>query len=329
MNKLYLITGATGHLGSVLVKTLLAKKCNVKTLILKNEEKYLPENVDYVIGDVCDKESLKPFFEHEGYDKVSLIHCAGIVSISSKPNPFIWKVNVDGTRNILDCALEYNIDRVIYVSSVHALPELAYPEVIIETKDLSKDKVIGEYAETKAEAAKLCFEYAQKGLNISIVHPSGILGPGDIRKNNHSVNSLKAMYEGKIPVGLSGGYDFVDVRDVATGILQCEENGRSNENYILSGHYLSVMDMLRICNELKGKRPSKIKVPYKLVKMIAPIAEWFTDNVLKIKPMITPYSIYTLNSNSRFSHHKASEQFGYKTRDIRETIEDTVLDKGI
>ena len=329
MNKLYLVTGATGHLGSVLAKTLINKKCKVRALILSGEEKYLPENVEYVVGDVCDSDSLKPFFNRDGYDYVALVHCAGIVSISSKYNPSIWKVNVEGTVNVLDKALENGIDRVIYVSSVHALPELKYPELIVETKELSKDKVVGEYAKTKAEAARIALSYADKGLNVSVVHPSGIIGPGDIRHNNHSANSLKAMYEGKIPCVLPGGYDFVDVRDVVQGILQCIEYGKSNENYILSGHYLSVEDMLRISRGLKNKKASKFKAPLSLVKKIAPLVEWYTDNISKSKPLITPYSIYTLQSNARFSHVKASETFGYKVRDINETIRDTVIDREI
>ena len=322
---LYLITGANGHLGSCLVRKLLEDNKNVRGLYLANENNHIPDNVEVVMGNVLDKESLVPFFDCAGYDEVNLIHCAAIVSIESKTNPMIYKVNVEGTRNIMDLALENNINKVIYVSSVHALKEEEYPNITKETMDFNPDYVKGQYGKSKAIATNMVLEYADRGLNVSIVHPSGILGPGDINRNNNSINSLIQMYEGKIPVSLKGGYDFVDIRDVVEGIISCIEKGRKGECYILSGHYISIKDMLNEARKLNNKKPCNITIPSVLIKLITPIAEFVSIKLLKTKPLLTPYSFYVLQSNALFSNEKAKKELAYTTRDMSDTIRDTVL----
>ena len=327
--KLYLITGANGHLGSCLIKRLLNDNNNIRGLYLANENNHIPDKVEAVMGNVLDKESLLPFFNCDGYDEVNLIHCAAIVSIESKTNPMIYKVNVEGTRNVMDLALENKIDKVIYVSTVHAIKEEEYPTIIKETKDFNPDYVSGQYGKSKAIATNMVLEYASRGLNVSIVHPSGILGPGDINKSNNSINSLIQMYEGKIPVSLSGGYDFVDVRDVVEGIVSCLEKGRKGECYILSGQYMSVKDMINEARKLNNKKPINIEIPAGLVKLIAPLTEFVSIKLLKTKPLLTPYSFYVLQGNALFSNEKAKKELGYTTREIKETIKDTVLQDAI
>ena len=326
MKKLYLITGASGHLGSCIIEELLNRKEKVRAFVLPNEEKYIPDTVEVVTGNIIDKDSLNDFFKKDGYDYLTLIHCAAIVCIESKLNPMVWKVNVDGCDNVMDLALKNNVDRVIYVSSVHALQELEYPEIIVESKDFDKDKVRGQYARSKAEAGKLVLEYAEKGLNVSIVHPSGIIGPGDLRKTNNSVNTLRGMYKGLIPMAIDGGYDFVDIRDVVDGILSCEEKGRKGETYLLSNRYITVEEILNIVREYKGKKPTNMKVPGFLVDIAAPISEWFSLNIFHNKPMLTPYAISTLRTNCRFSYEKAKKELGYKPRDLKQTIIDSLDD---
>ena len=325
MNKLYIITGAGGHLGSFLVNELIDRKCHVRALYLPGEEKDAPAEIEKVVGNVLDLKSLGSLFDTQGYDKVSLIHCAGIVSIASKENPLLYDVNVNGTRNIMELALRHNIDRVIYVSTVHAIKEEEYPELIKETKDFNSDYVVGAYAKSKAEASEIVLEYADKGLNVSIVHPSGIIGPGDTKGNNHSVSTLKAMYKGTIPCSIKGGYDFVDVRDVVNGILLCEEKGRKGECYILSGHYLTVKEMLEEVNKIRNRKTPDLEIPASVIKLIAPLLEKISILSGNNKPLLTPYSFYTLQSNGHFSNEKARNELGYTVRDISETIKDTIM----
>ncbi|MBE0601209.1 MAG: NAD-dependent epimerase/dehydratase family protein, partial [Firmicutes bacterium] len=218
MRKLYLITGGTGHLGQNVVRLLLQNQNDhIRVLTLPGDPTPLPDGVERITGDVCDASSLTPFFDTAGYDTAVLYHLAAYITIASKNNPKVWRVNVEGTRNVMDLALRSQIARVVYVSTVHAIPELPHSDVIAETNRFSSDSVHGQYAKSKAAAAELVLQFAKRGLNVSIVHPSGIIGPGDTQKTNHMTRTIEAMASGRIPVSIGGGYDFVDVRDVAAG----------------------------------------------------------------------------------------------------------------
>lgn len=321
MKELYLITGAAGHLGSVLTEKLKQKEADIRALVLPGEAVYVPEGVTILEGDVTDEASLVPFFDRTGYDHVTLFHCAALISIASRKDRKLWDVNVNGTRNVMQAALRNKVERVIYVSSVHAIPIKPKPQVMTETDTFSPNLVIGQYARTKAEAANLVLAYAREGLNVSIVHPTGIIGPGDKRRTNHMVTTIMNMAEGSFPVSTAGGYDFVDARDVADGMLGCEKKGGKGECYILSGHFITITELMKMVARLTGRKAPRIEIPYGLTKLIAPLAEGISRLSGEKRPLFTPYSMYTLHSNSRFSHEKATKAFGYEPRPLEETIQ--------
>ena len=221
-------------------------------------------------------------------------------------------------------ALKAKVDRVVYVSSVHAIPESPKPNVITEVSCFSPELVHGQYAKSKAATAQKMLDFAENGLNVSIVHPSGIIGPGDLQKRNHMIRTINAMASGAIPVALKGGYDFVDSRDVAGGILACEKKGRSGECYILNGHYITVSDLLNTVRRIKGKKTVSLEIPYGIVKTIAPAAEFFALAMNRKAPLFTPYSVYTLHTNGCFSHEKAATEFCYLPRNMEESIRDSI-----
>ncbi len=318
--KLYLITGATGHIGTVLVSALKEQNALIRVLVLPQERQYAPTGVFVCEGDVTDIASLKAFFDTSGFEETSLIHCAACITVASKDNPQVWDVNVNGTENIMRMAEAAHIRRVIHVSSVHAIPEKPIGETITEVDSFSPDLVCGQYAKSKAAASEIVLEYARKGLNASIVHPSGVIGPGDLHRRNHMIRIIRAMASGKIPFAVRGGYDFVDSRDVVLGILGCEARGKSGECYILSGSYISVSELLNIIRRIVNKKPTKVELPYGLMRVIAPAAERLCLLFGQTAPLITPYSIYTLHTNGRFSPEKAMNTFDYRPRPIEETI---------
>lgn len=318
---IYLITGAAGHLGSVIVKDLIKKKKQVRALVLPNE-KHAPKDVELYYGDICDKESIRECFENLNGKKMIVIHCAGIVSITSKFNQKVYDVNVNGTKNIVDLCKEYNVLKLIYVSSVHALPELKNNKVITEITKFNAEEVIGLYAKTKSEASAYVMEAVKQGLNACIVHPSGIIGPYDYG-NGHLTTLIIDYYKGRLPAGVNGGYDFVDVRDVANGIILICDKGICGECYILSNKYFKVEEILTLLHDISGKKKVSIYLPIWFIKIIAPLTEFYYK-MLNQTPLFTPYSIYTLSSNANFSHKKATKELGYKTRDMKDTITDTI-----
>lgn len=131
----------------------------------------------------------------------------------------------------------------------------------------------------------------------------------------------KAFLKGKLPFAVRGGYDFVDVRDVASGILGCAMSGKSGEGYILSGRYITIKEMLDIIGKAAGLRHRPLCLPLGLAKLAAPYYE--KRCIRKKKPLFfTPYSIAVLGSNGYFSHKKAAGVLSYKPRPIEETLRD-------
>ena len=324
MKKLWLVTGATGHVGTILVSVLQQRGEHVRALVRPNSNVAAHSNIEICEGDIRNRESLIPFFDRGGYEYVSLVHCAALITIASKHNPEVWNINVYGTNNVMSLARDTGVDRIVYVSSVHAIPEKPANETITEVSSFSPSLVHGQYAKSKAAAAQIVMDYAKAGLNVSIVHPSGIIGPGDIRSRNHMIRTIHAMAEGKISVGLQGGYDFVDSRDVADGIIGCEEKGRPGECYILNGNYISVLELVNSIRKIRGKKTTRIEAPHALAKLIAPVAEYFSRTFSKDAPLLTPYSVYTLHTNGRFSHEKATREFDYHPRPMEESIRDSL-----
>jgi len=319
----YIVTGAAGHLGGTVVKALNGTGAAVYALCLPNEA-HVPEggHIEVFTGDVCDIDSLTDMFERCKNAPVIVIHCAGIVSIASKFNKNVYDVNVTGTNNIISLCEKYHVDKLVYVSSVHAIPELPGDKVIVEVDSFAPGDVVGLYAKTKSEATQSVLDFVRRGYNASVVHPSGIVGPGDFGKG-HITQLVIDFYKGRLTSCINGGYDFVDVRDVADGIISCCENGRSGECYILSGQYCRVCDMLDLLHATTGKKRVTRVLPQWFVRFTAPLAELYYK-IMRQPPLFTAYSIYTLSTNANFSHEKASKELGYTTRPMEQTLADTV-----
>jgi len=323
MEHIYIVTGAAGHLGRTVSKTLNEQKQSVFALCLP-DEKHLPQSeyIKVFFGDICDINSLTGMFDNCQNKNIMVIHCAGIVSISSKFDQKVYEVNVNGTKNIISLCEKYNVKKLVYISSVHAIPELPVGHIITETDHFSPDKVIGLYAKTKAQASQCVIDYIKHGYNANIIHPSGITGPGDFG-HGHITQLVIDFYKGRLTSGINGGYDFVDVRDVANGVLSCCRNGKPGECYILSGKYFKIYELLDMLHEVTGKKAIKRILPLWFARMTAPLSEIYYK-MLKQPPLFTSYSIFTLNSNASFSHDKAAKELGYTTRPMRQTLTDTV-----
>ena len=317
----YLVTGATGFLGRAVVEELARRDAQVRALVLPDDPyaHLLPKKVRSIAGDVCDKDALASFFA-DADSRTCVIHCAGIVSVASRPGPKLYQVNVGGTWRILRQCIAHNVGKMIYVSSVHAIPEKPKGCLITEDCKFSPGLVDGDYAKSKATATDLVLDAAAQGLNASIIFPSGIIGPGDVQGGSFT-SMAKSFLAGRLPFAVRGGYDFVDVRDVAKGILDCSENGEPGKGYILSGHYVTIRKMLQLVGKTAKRKYRPICLPLGLAKLAAPYYEH--RSLKKRKPLFfTPYSVAVLASNGQFSHAAASECFAYHPRPVKDTLRD-------
>ena len=317
----YLVTGATGFLGRAVAERLVRRRAQVYALVLQNDPyiNLLPKEVHTVIGDVCAENSLTDFFA-DADSRTCVIHCAGIVSVASRPGSKLYQVNVGGTWSVLRQCMERNVGKMVYVSSVHAIPEKPKGCTITEDCEFSPGLVDGDYAKSKAAATELVFDAAERGLNASIVFPSGIIGPGDLQGGSFT-SMAKSFLAGKLPLAVRGGYDFVDVRDVANGILACSESGEPGKGYILSGHYVTIRRMLQVIGTAAKRRYRPICLPLGLAKLAAPYYE--RRSLKDRKPLFfTPHSVSVLASNGQFSHAVATKCFAYQPRPTEETLLD-------
>lgn len=324
----YIITGANGHLGNVLVRELIARDEEVTAFVLPGDPSpaLIGVAVPKVEVDVRAAAALERALGEQAAacspGDIVVIHTAGIVSIAGGRQANVDAVNVGGTRNVVDACKAAGVGRLVYISSVHAIPELPHGETIAEVSRFAPEEVVGAYAKSKAAASALVLAACAAGLDAVLVHPSGIAGPGDYGRT-HFTQLVVDSLSGRLGAYVVGGYDFVDVRDVAAGILAAAARSASGECYILSNRYVGVRDLLDMIDQAAGQRGAKLLLPMALAKVTAPLSELYY-RLLRQPPLYTSYSLYTLTSNARFSHEKATQLLGYYPRPLETTITDTI-----
>lgn len=314
------VTGATGHIGNVLVRQLISRGEAVRAVIPPFEDASCLDGlkVEIVEGDVRQINSFIQAFE--GSDVV--YHLAGVISILSGKNELLYQVNVEGTRNVVEACLKTKVRRLVYTSSIHAVKEPPHGIVIDETFPFDPDNVLGDYAKSKAQATLAVLNGVKQGLNAVIVCPTGVIGPYDY-KISEMGQLIMDFIQRKLKAYVDGAYDFADVRDVATGLILACEKGRTGESYILSGEQITVRDLLLMLQEITGVKAPSLKIPAWLARTIGKIAPLYY-RLTNTKPLFTTYSIDVLASNSQISSAKARHELGYSTRPVKESVTDAV-----
>ncbi len=315
-----LVTGATGHIGNVLVRELLARNKKVRVLTLPSEDISSLDGLDVDIteGDIRQVGSLIRAFI--GCEVV--FHLAGIISILPGKKELLHQTNVVGTRNVVDACLEADVRRLIYTSSIHAVKEPPHGTIIDETCPYDPDAVLGDYAKSKAQATLEVLGGVKRGLEVVVACPTGVIGPYDYRISEMG-QLIITLVKGKLKAYLDGAYDFVDVRDVAKGLVLVYEKGRPGESYILSGDQVTIRELLQILKEVSGIEVPSFLIPGWLARTVGKLATPYYI-LTKTKPLFTAYSVDVLTSNSQISSAKARRELGYSTRPVKESITDAV-----
>lgn len=321
----YFITGLSGYLGHALLDIILKDKSNKVYAILLPGDKYHDElsskGVNVIEGDILSHDDIAYFLSPQVEGERILIHIAGRISTMKKGDPLTTTINVNGTRNVLDRAIEAHFDKFIYISSVDALDRRYDKEVIYEQDEYHLDKVLGVYSKSKVIASNYVLS-KKNDIDVTIILPSALIGPHD---TYHSpINDAIRLYlRGKMPAIVKGGYNLVDVRDVAQGIYNASILDKKNESYILGGTYISVKGLFDICSELTHKKKVRFIVPHLIIKLISPFIELHAKIKHK-KPLFTGFSMDCLKQNSNYSSSKAMKDLGYTIRDLKESIKDTI-----
>lgn len=316
------LTGATGHVGYAILKELETREDkDVRIIIRKDPGYFNGMDCEIVKGDITDYDSLLKAFD--GCDVV--YHVAGCVEIKPGNEDFVYNINVNGTTNVINACIEKKVKRLVYMSSVDTYIPAPEGEVMTETWDYDPDKLEGAYAKTKAEAtANVIAANGKDGLETVVCQPSACMGPYDFKVS--SIGSMIRMFStGKFPITMTfGGYNFVDVRDVALGTVAAGDVPEAaGQVYILCNEACTVDEFIRKLAKASGNKPPKIKLGKGIIDVAAPIMEVYYK-AAKQTPIFTRYAVRKLCSNCNFSFAKAQKELGYNPRPLEVSLADAL-----
>jgi len=319
-DRMIVVTGATGHIGNVLVRELLQRGQTVRAVVPPGEDaapiRGLP--LERVAGDVRDIGSLIPAFQ--GADIV--YHLAGIISISRRNRHLLAEVNVLGTRNVVQACLKARVRRLVFTSSVHALVEPPQGTAMCEPERFEPESIVGDYGRSKARASLEVLEGVKQGLDAVMVFPTGVIGPFD-HKGSEMGQLMIDFAQRRLPAYIDGAYDFVDVRDVVKALTAAAELGRPGEGYIVSGWVITVRKLMALLERLTGVKAPRLVLPNWLALVAATFSPvWY--GLTRSKPRFTRYSLHVLRSNCLMDNTKARRELCFAPRAVEESVADAV-----
>jgi nucleoside-diphosphate-sugar epimerase len=313
------VTGGTGFLGSYIIRELVQKGYDVKAI--KRETSRIPfyispdifKKVTWVNGDIMDILSLEEAMQ----DVDTVIHAAAIVSFDRSDKKKILRVNIEGTANVVNMALEKNISRFVHISSVAALGRKKSGDHVNEEKKWEENKMNTHYAISKYRAEMEIWRAMGEGLNAVIVNPSILLGYGDW--NETSCRMFKSFYH-EFPWYTTGINGFADVEDAAKAIVLLMETAISEERFIINNDNWSFQKLFTAIAEGFEKKPPSRNVPPFLSGLAwrsEKIKSFFTGQ----KPLLTKESARLAHSNTWFENEKILNALpGFTFTPLQETI---------
>jgi dihydroflavonol-4-reductase len=312
------ITGASGHVGANLVRALIEKDRPTRCLVHVSSRALDGLKTEIVRGDMRDPDSLYRAFE--GADIV--YHLAASISLSMSDWPRLESINVLGTRNVVEACLRAGVRRLVHFSSIHALVQEPMSVPVDESRSLVASRRNPPYDRSKAAAEVEVRRGIEKGLDAIIINPTAIIGPHDYQPSYFG-EALLSLAQHRLPALVTGGFDWVDVRDVVAGALQAGESAPAGAKYLLSGHWVSMVDIAAMVAEITGVPAIKLTMPLWLAHIGAPFIQAVSRLNWK-RPLYTGVSLRALKSNRRISHERAARELGYQPRPFRETLADTL-----
>lgn len=312
--KQYIITGASGHIGNNLVKYINSYEpdASIKILTRRKITKELKNTTfEQIIGDFSNNQ----FLENNITPDSIVIHLAGLIDLSDKKIDELYQTNYIITKNICDICIAKSVKKFIYVGSVDGIYKPERNAVISEPNNYYPDKIIGNYGKTKALASKYVLDAinANPEFNAAIVLPSAVIGANDMKPSAVG-NIILNVLKGKPEFGMKGGYNFVDVKDVCY-VIYTLCNGNFRDQYIVSGHNITVKELYTAINKLKNLKLKPIIIPTFLVYILSPFIK-----------VLSPITIKALLEPHNYSSQKAKTELGLITTPFEQTLADTVND---
>ncbi len=312
------ITGGSGHIGVNLCRELVKRGHIVRALVHKTTKGLQDVPLETVQGDVKDPSSLFSLV----HDSDIVIHLAAVISIQGNRTGELFEINVEGTRKVLEVSRRAAVKRFIHFSSIHALVQSPFDRPLDEDRPLAiRDRMA--YSRSKALAEKTVLEAAKQGVDALILSPTAVIGPFDYAPSLMG-RALILLANGRLPALVRGGYDWVDVRDVAGSAIAAIEKGKQGERYILSGHWKTIGQISELVSSIRKQHPRRFTCPPWLAQIGIPFIRLYC-NVSDKEPLYTRDSLYALRTSHRnISHAKATRELDFNPRPFEETVKDTL-----
>jgi dihydroflavonol-4-reductase len=316
-----LVTGATGFVGSSVVRALLESGYEVRGLARANADLRNVAGLDLelVTGDVRDPASLSSAMV--GCQQV--YHLAALYSYWWRPRSDFHDINVEGTRNVLRAAQGAGVERAVYTSSVATLglPEDGSPGT--EDTPVTLADMVSDYKRSKFLAEEVARDFADAGLPVVIVNPSTPVGVRDI-KPTPTGRTIVDFLNGRMPAYLDTGLNIVDVEDVAQGHLLAAEKGQVGERYILGHENLTLKEILGILADLTGKPAPTTRLPYYPILLLSYVYAGACRALPGSEPQMTPETVRLARKRMFFDSSKAVRELGFPQTPARDAFHKAV-----
>lgn len=311
------VTGASGHVGANLVRTLIARGAKVRVLIHGDARSLEGLDVERVKGDVTDPSSVESLVD--GAERV--FHLAAKIILDQRKRKQMEETNIGGPRVVTAACKKAGVKRLVHFSSIHAYAAEPRHETIDEARPLASGERLVAYDATKSAGERVVRDAIDAGLDAVIVNPTAILGPYDYGPS-HMGEVLLDLYHGKLPGLVDGGFSWVDVRDVVEGAIAAAERAPRGARYLLCGQWRPIAELAKVVEQVTGKRAPWMVSPMWLAQASAPFAEGFA-RLLNKRPLFTPASLVALKNHRHISSGRAEREIGYSSRPLEDTIRDT------
>ncbi len=316
-----LVTGATGFLGSAIVRELLKDGREVRVLL---REGTITENIDgldleLAYGDLRDNDSLKKALRNCEV----LYHTAAYYSLWDKNKRLIYDINVEGTQNILQAALDLGLAKTVYTSTVGCIGLLENGNPANEETPFNPATLCNDYKRSKYQAEMVAIEFSQKGLPLVIVNPSTPIGPRDI-KPTPSGKIILDFLNRKMPAYLDTGLNLIDVGDCARGHLLAEEKGVPGERYILGNRNMSLKEILLTLEKITGLKAPTVQMPYWVAFAAGWVCESVSDHLTGTPPAVPLAGVRMAKYFMYFDSSKAVRELGLPQNSIETALEEAV-----
>lgn len=311
------VTGGSGHLGTAIILEALARGLTVYAGYSSYKPDIQNPRLTWVQGDL----SIDPLEKLLG-DAQAVIHTAAKVSVHGDKDGSVMKTNLEGTRNLLDVCRSRPGIRLIHVSSAGCVMEKPRETPFDETRPLkTADYPPYDYSKALAETQVLK-HVMEHQLDAVIVRPSGIFGQPDLR-GSIITTMMKEIFHGKLPVLISGGYDLVDVRDVATGTLNAMTMGQKGETYLLCGTYQTLKELSVKLQALGGAK-APVCIPISLVIALLPLVRLFSKLSGSGDSFTREGLIIFRDGHPNMNCAKAQRELDYHPRPIEQSLQDLI-----